>query len=233
MHLEWGADMKDELVIHWPYLLLALAMLWFPRQWLRSGGRLFKRRRIPQTSVEKLAGKGSRDPDDKSVHPGKEFGTFRNYIDLFRALAGGYGLAEFSFTASGEDSTRVLFWIQFAVLLVAVFIQAVRIEGAKHNYFAPIFWFVGLSVGFPAHYTGLFAFALVLAINPAIPNPRMFLTVYGLLVLVVGFLFGAPAGANSLVAGFILLVPLASLLSKRPVVIFARKPRSASAASSP
>ena len=72
--------MKDELVIHWPYLLMAIAMLWFPRQWLRNGGSLFKRRRAPRSSVEKLAGKGSRDPDDKSVHPGKEFLTFRNYI---------------------------------------------------------------------------------------------------------------------------------------------------------
>lgn len=223
--------MNDELVIHWPYLLLALAMLWFPRQWLRNGARLFKRRRAPQSSLERLAGKGSRDPDDRSVQPRKEFTSFRNYIDLFRALAGGYSLSVFSFTASGEDSATIVFWIQFAILLVALGVQSLRFESGRHNYFAPIFWFVGLSTGYPAHYAGLFAFALALAINPAIPNPRWFLTAHGLLVLVVGFLFGAPLVPNALVAGLILLVPLASLLSKRPVVIFNRKPRSAASSS--
>lgn len=223
--------MNDELVIHGPYLLLALAMLWFPRQWLRNGPRLFKRRRRSANSIEKIAGKGSRDPDDKTVHPRKEFATFRNYVDLFRGLAGGYSLSVFSFTATGVGAAVTLFWIQLGVLLVAVFIQAVRIEGRRHSYFAPIFWFVGLGTGFPGHYTGLFAFALVLAINPAIPNARMFLTAFGLLQLVVGFLFGAPLVQNALVAGFILLVPLSSLLSRRPVVIFARKARASAGAS--
>jgi len=223
--------MKDELIIHWPYLLLALAMLWFPRQWLRNGARLFKRRRRSETAIEKLASKGSRDPDDKSVHPRKEFTTFRNYIDLFRGLAGGYSLSAFSFTATGKDSAAMVLTVQGLVLLAAVFIQALRMDGHRHSYFAPIFWFLGLCVGFPGHYTGAFAFILLLAINPVIPNPRMFLTTYGFLVLIMGFLFGAPPVLNSIAAGLILLVPLASLLSKRPVVVFTRKPRTAGAAS--
>lgn len=219
--------MNDELVIHWPYLLMAIAMLCFPRQWLRNGARLFKRRRTPRDSVEKLAGQGSRDPDDKSVHPGKEFLTFRNYIDLFRALAGGYSLGEFSFTATGSDAGWKMLVIQAAVMVVAVGIQAVRVENGRHNYFAPIFWLVGLACGFPGHYAAVFAFALVLAANPAIPNPRWFLTTYGLLVLVCGYLFEAPFLANLLAAGLVILVPIASLLAKRPLVIYARKPRSA------
>ena len=223
--------MKDELVIHWPYLLLAVAMLWFPRQWLRNGARLFKRRRTPQSSLERLAGQGSRDPDDKSVHPRKEFTTFRNYIDLFRALAGGHGLSTYAFTATGAGSAETVLGIQAAVLLAAVAIQAVRVDGGRLNYFAPIFWFVGLSVGFPSHYAGLFSFALVLAVNPALPNPRMFLTAYALLLVATGVFFNAPRLPTALVVGCILLVPLASLLSKRPVVIFSRKPRTAGARS--
>lgn len=219
--------MNDTLVIHWPYLLIAVAMLWFPRQWLRLGVRLFKRRRRPESAIEKLAGRGSRDPDDRSVQPGREFATFRNYLDLFRALAGGYSLAHFSFTAQGEGPLATVLGIQAGILLVAVIIQVVRLEGRHHNYFAPIFWFLGLCTGFPGHYTGLFAFALVLAINPVIPNPRMFLTAYGLLLLGVGLVFGAPLVPNALSAGLVLLVPLASLLSKRPVVIFTRKARPA------
>lgn len=222
--------MNDALVIHWPYLLLAAGMLWFPRQWLRNGPRLFKRRRRPRTSLERLAGQGSRDPDDRSVRPRKEFATLRNYIDLFRALAGGHGLSTYAFTAEGAGAVRTVFLLQLGILLVAVAIQAVRIEGGRHNYFAPIFWFVGLAVGFLGHYAGLFAFALVLAVNPAIPTPRWFLTVYGLLLAVAGFVFGVPLAAAGLVSGLVLLVPLASLLAKRPVVIFSRKPRSAGAA---
>ncbi len=219
--------MNDELVIHWPYLLLAVAMLWFPRQWLRHGGRLFKRRRRSTTAMEKFSGKTARDPDDKSVHPRREFTTPRNYIDFFRALAGGYSLSAFAFTATGKDSEAIMLTVQGLVLLAATFIQAVRLEGHRHNYFAPIFWFVGLCAGYPGHYTGLFAFILVLAINPVIPNPRLFLTAYGLLVLLMGFLFGAPIVLNPIAAGLVLLVPLASLLSKRPVVIFTRKPKTA------
>lgn len=224
--------MNDELVIHWPYLLLALATLWFPRQWLRNGGRLFKRRRRAETSIEKLAKRSGRDPDDKTVHPRKEFTTFRNYIDLFRALAGGYCLSTFAFTASDAEQNTLLLAIQSGVLLVAGGIQSVRLEeGHRHNYFAPIFWFVGLCTGFPGHYTGFFAFVLVLAINPVIPNPRLFLTAYGLLVLGLGQLFGAPTLPTAMAAGLVLLVPLASLLSKRPVVIFTRKPRAGAGAS--
>jgi hypothetical protein len=223
--------MNDELVIHWPYLLLALATLWFPRQWLRNGGQLFKRRRRSETSIEKLAERTARDPDDKTVHPRKEFTTLRNYIDLFRALAGGYCLSAFAFTITGPGLDTTLLVIQAVVLVVAVFIQSVRLEGHRHNYFAPIFWLVGLCAGFPGHYTGIFAFVLVLAINPVIPNPRLFLTAYGLLVLGLGLLFGAPSPANEMAAGLVLLVPLASLLSKRPVVIFTRKPRAGAGAS--
>lgn len=206
-------------------------MLWFPRQWLRNGGRLFKRRRTPRNSVEKLAGQGSRDPEDKSVHPGKEFKTFRNYVDFFRALAGGHSLSVYSFTATGPDSQMTVLAIQIAVLLGAVAIQAVRLENGRHNYFAPIFWLVGLGIGYTSHYAPLFSFALVLAINPALPNPRWFLTAYGLLLLAVGLVLDAAVMHLALIAGLILLVPLASLLAKRPLVIYARKPRTASASS--
>lgn len=221
--------MKDPLVIHWIYLLPAVAMLWFPRQWLRKGARLFRRRRLPSTAVEKLSRQGSRDPDDKSIHLGKEFRTFRNYVDFFRALAGGHGLSTYAFTVGEDGPAQAVLGVQIAILLVAVAIQSVRLEGRRHSYFPPIFWLVGLSIGFPTHYTGLFAFALVLAMNPALPNPRWFLTVLGLLVLIAGFPFGAPVVANAIAAGVILAVPLASLLAKRPVVVFSRKGRSRAA----
>src|SRR5262245_19436109 len=180
--------MPDHLTINWPYLILALAMLWFPRQWLRSGTRILKRRRKPDGAMERLAGIGARDPDDKSVQPGKEFANFRNWLDLFRALARGYSLSQYSFTAASGGADQAVFIIQALILFIAVLIQAVRFD-ERISVFAPIFYSVGMSVGTGGPYTGLFAFALVLAINPIIPNPRVFVTAYGLLVLPFGFVF--------------------------------------------
>ncbi len=214
--------MPEPLTINWPYLLIAVAMLWFPRQWLRTGVRILKKRRKPDGAMERLAGMGARDPEDKSVQPAREFANFRNYIDLFRALAGAYSLSQFAFTAGTEDAELGAFIIQAVILLVAVLIQAVRHDG-RFSFFAPIFYFLGLSVGTSGHYTGLFAFALVLAINPVIPNPRMFLTAYGLLLLPFGLVFDAPMELVGLNAALILLPPLLSLLCKRPLVIFTKK----------
>jgi hypothetical protein len=218
--------MPDSLTVHWPYLLAALAMLWFPRKWLRSGKSILKRRRKPDGALERLAGMGARDPEDRSVQPGKEFTNLRNYIDLFRALAGGYCLAQFAFTAEGEAAARTVFIVQSLVLLVAVLIQAIRFDG-RLSFYAAIFYFVGLNVGVSGHITGLFAFALTLAINPVIPNPRMFLAAYGLLLLPFGFAFNADYQLLAVDVGLVLLVPLLSLLTKRPVVIYSRKHKAA------
>ncbi len=216
----------DQLAVSWSYLLTAVAMLWFPRQWLRTGARVLKKRRKPDGALERLAGMGARDPDDKSVQPSREFANFRNYVDLLRALAGGYSLTQFAFVARDAEAAQTVFLIQAAILLVAVLIQAIRYN-ERLSFFAPVFFFVGMSVGASGHYAGLFAFALVLAINPIIPNPRMFLTAYGLLLLPFGFIFNADLSLVGVNAALILLPPLLSLLSKRPMVIFTRKAKAA------
>ncbi len=221
--------MPESMTISWPYLILAIALLWFPRQWLRTGARVLKKRRKPDGAMERLAGMGARDPEDKSVQPGREFTNFRNYVDLFRALAGGYSLTQFALLAGNEDAETAVFVWQAVVLLVAVLIQCVRYD-SRLSFFAPIFFLVGMSVGTSGHYTGLFAFALVLAINPVIPNPRMFLTAYGALLLPLGFVFSASPELVGLNAGLVFLAPLASLLTKRPLVIFSRKPKGAASA---
>lgn len=231
--------MPADFTIHWPYLLMAIAMLWFPRQWLRTGARVLKKRRKPDGAMERLAGMGARDPDDKSVQPGREFANFRNYIDLFRALAGGYSLTQFAFTAGSDDAEFTVFIIQALVLLVAVLIQSIRFD-ARISFFAPIFYFVGMTIGSSGQHSddltstlgngaGLFAFLLVLAINPVIPNPRMFLTAYGLLLLPFGLAFDADWRLLTLNAVLVLLPPLMSLLSKRPLVIFTKKAKTAAA----
>jgi hypothetical protein len=214
--------MSNQLTINWPYLLLAVAMLWFPRQWLRTGVRVLKKRRKPDGAMERLAGMGARDPEDKSVQPGREFTNFRNYVDLFRALAGGYSLSQFAFSTGGGETGQAVYIAQGLVLLVAVLIQSVRYD-RRLSFFAPIFYFVGMSVGASGYYTGLFAFALVLAINPIIPNPRLFLTAYGLLLLPFGYVFDVDLEILGINAALVLLPPFLSLLTKRPLVIFTKK----------
>src|SRR4051812_47132643 len=121
--------MPDSLAISWPYFLIAVALLWFPRQWLRGGKTLLRKRRKPDGALERLAGIGARDPEDRSVQPGREFANFRNYVDLFRALAGSYCLAQFAFTADDESGADIAFAVQAVVLLVAVMVQTVRYDG--------------------------------------------------------------------------------------------------------
>ena len=220
--------MSDPLTPHAFYLVFAVALLWFPRQWLRSGVRVLKRRRKPDGVFEQLAGVGARDPADKSVQLGREFRTFRNHVDLMRSFVGSYGLMTYAF--SGPGTGKVLA-VQAAVLFVGLGIQAIRVDGGRFSFFAPIFYLVGLSVGFCQHYVGLFAFALVLAINPIIPNPRLFLTAFGVLLVPLGVLLGANSRLVLVAAAGVLAIPLASLLTKRPVVIFARKTKSPSRSS--
>jgi hypothetical protein len=230
--------MAETLTIHWSYLLLAVVLLWFPRQWLRTGRSVLKKRRKPDGALERLAGMGARDPEDRSVQPGREFAKFRNYVDLLRAFAGGYCLIQFAFEAEGEDAGRTAFILQSVVLLVAVLVQSVRLE-KRVSFFAALLFLLGMTVGTCGvssvahpfsigHAAGLFAFALVLAINPVIPNPRWFLTAFGVLLLPFGFVLGAAPRFVAVNAGLILLTPLLSLLTKRPVVIFSRKAKSAS-----
>jgi len=230
--------MSDSLTINWPYLLIALALLWFPRQWLRTGKSVLKKRRKPDGALERLAGIGARDPDDRSVQLTREFTNFRNYLDLFRAFAGGYCLIQFAFATTGRDAARTVLIIQALGMLIAVLIQSLRFNKGL-NFFAALFYLLGLTMGtcglaaegMPftiGHGAGPFAFALVLAINPVIPNPRLFLTAFGLLLLPFGFVFGANVPLLAVNVSLILLVPLLSLLTKRPVVIFTRKAKSAS-----
>lgn len=220
--------MPDTFLINWPYLIAALAMLWFPRKWLRSGKSILKRRRKPDGALERLAGMGARDPEDRSVQAGTEFTNLRNYIDFFRALAGGYCLVRFGFTAEGAEAKQTAFIVQSLVMLAAVLIQVLRFDG-RLSFYAAIFYFVGLNLGVNGHYTGLFAFALTLAINPVIPNPRVFLTAYGLLLLPFGLAFNADSKLLAVDVCLVLLVPLLSLLTRRPVVIHSRKHKAAAA----
>lgn len=216
--------MSSDFIVHWPYLVLAAAMLWFPRQWLRLGRRFLRRRRKHKDKLEQFAEERARDPDDKSVRLAVEFQSKRNWLDLLRALAGGLGLTYFAFelTAQTTDARRSLLALQFSIGLVGTLIQCIRRE-EKVSYFAPIFYLVGLSAGLGAPYPALFSLLLVMAINPIIPNPRVFLTSFGLLLLPFALLFSTEWLRMLAVAVLACLPPLISLLAARPLVIYSKR----------
>lgn len=208
------------MIVHWPYLALALAMLWFPRQWMRLG-KLWRKRRKERETLERFAQDGATDPDDKSVRLGRELKKLRNYLDAFRALAGGAALWQFSFEADRESGATV-FWICAAVTLAAVLIQSVRWRN-RITFFAAIFFYAGLSSGMGGYYPGMLAFLLVCAINPVLPTPRLFVSAYALLLLPFNYFLGD----NSRVALFntvaLLVPPIWSLAANRSMAIFTRK----------
>ncbi len=217
--------MFSEITIHWAYLAVVLLMLWFPRQWLRKGFRFAKKRRHPGDKVIQFGNERAVDPDDKSLRLGKEFATFRNHVDLLRAAAGGWGLVQFAFEAHEKDGRLGVLILQAVILLTAVLIQTLR-RNERVVYFAPVFYFAGLAIGAGGPLPGVFGFLLVLLVNPAIPNPRWFLTVQALAVLGFGLYYSSFVADVRLlgVVSFLLVLPvLLSLLSARPLVVYSKR----------
>lgn len=209
------------MIVHWPYLALALAMLWFPRQWMRFG-KFWRKKRKERETMERFAQDGASDPDDKSVRLGRELANKRNYIDVLRALVGSVALWHFSFEAAEPDNAWVVFWVCCAVTLAAVLIQSIRWR-ERITFFAAIFFYAGLSSGMGSYYPGALAFLLVCAVNPVIPTPRLFVTAYALLLLPFNYFLGDD-WKIALFNTFALILPaLWSLMVKRPMVIFTRK----------
>ena len=217
--------MRSEFIIHWPYLALAAAMLWFPRPWYRLGRRLFKRRRRHLDRLEQFAEERARDPDDKSVRMGVECRSKRNWLDLLRAAAGGVGLMYFAFELPETptlEARRSVFGLQVFVTVVGTLLQCIRRE-EKVSFFAPIFYLVGLSAALGSPSGVLFSLLLMMAINPIIPNPRVFLGSLGLLMLPFGVLFSTEMMRAIAAAALTCLPPLISLLAARPLVIYSKR----------
>ncbi|MBA3849917.1 MAG: hypothetical protein C0502_07960 [Opitutus sp.] len=212
--------MDTPFEIHWPYLALALAMLWFPRPWMRLGRWRRKHRRERET-MEKFAQDGAVDPEDKSVRLARELKSPRNHLDFLRALAGGVALWEFSFSAGRAQHGLLLGW-EFGLTLVAILIQLVRWR-ARITFFAPIFYFAGLSIGMGNYFSGSMAFLLMCALNPVIPTPRVFISVFAVLLLPFNYFLGAGLELALINSVLLLVGPLLSLLTERPMVIFTRK----------
>lgn len=212
--------------------LLGLVLLWFPRGWMRRGAAILRRRRRSAESSRILEPWKDREPGDLHINFLVEFKKLRNYIDLFRGaagslmLAGGLGMpAAIGIGAgAGRHAGLQLMAVRAIVLLIGVLAQAVRREKNRLTFYPPIFYLAGLSVGLCDARGAAFAFVLIWAVNPALPNAQAFLAVYALLMVAFGHFFTGTGDLFAAYAGGLCFLPvLLSLLAKRPLAIFTRK----------
>ena len=211
-----------------PYLLLGLAFLWFPRQWLRFGS-VFWRRRRRKVETEPWA---TREPGDMRVKFKVEFTKFRNFVDLLRAGVGGTfilgGLGVVSAVLPDANASKIVTMqviaIRATILLIGLLIQTLRFKNGRVAFFPPIFYLAGLSVGLCDPRGAAFAFALIWSINSALPNAQAFLTIYALLLVTFGHFIAWAGDLSAAYAGVLCFLPvLLSLLLKRPLIVFTRK----------
>jgi hypothetical protein len=213
--------------------VLALVVLFFPRNALRAGGNLLRRKRRRSGGSERILEPWKdREPGDPRIAPAMEFLKPRNYLDLVRAAAGGVALwggfyvppALAADPAAGGRMPLLVLGLKCLLTLLAVVVQAVRYEKVKVSFFPPIFFLGGLAVGVIGYQAAAFAFVGIWVVNAGISNAQGFLAVYALLLLGFGLLFNGwrsiPAVAMALTAFFPVLL---SLMVRRPLMIFTRK----------
>lgn len=211
--------MAETFTVHWLYLALALAMLCFPRQWMRFG-KWRKKRRKERETMDKFAQDGARDPNDQSVRLGRELRSLRNYLDFFRGAAGALALWDFSFTAEPKNATVLT--LKITITVIAVLIQSSRWR-QRITWFAAIFFLAGFVIGMGNYVAGSLAFLLVCTVNPIIPTPRLFVAAFGFVLVPFGIFLGNNTALAIIASSIVFLPVLLSLLSKRPMVVFTRK----------
>jgi len=221
------------MLVNLPFLLFALLLLWFPRQWLRLGVSVMRRRTKSPAEVRRAEEPwNQRERGDPRVDFRGEFGKVRNHVDWLRggagslAVMGGLGIEPCLGLAenAGSVAGRELFVAKLGILLVGLLIQTVRYEKSRFMFFAPIFFLCGLSVGLCGVKGAFFAFAMIWALNPMLGSPQGFLAVYAMLMLGFGLLFLGIKNKLPVVALVYCLLPvLLSLLAHRPLVLFSKK----------
>jgi hypothetical protein len=214
------------------FLLLGIALLWFPRQWLRRVPALLKRRRRSKGSERIMEPWKDREPGDPKVNPRVELTKFRNYVDLVRAAAGslliwgGFGwAAALGVAADAPRSAGMqVLAIKCGIMTVGLVLQALRYEKIRISFFPPIFFLAGLSVGVCGYKAAAFAFLAVWALNTGPGNAQAFMSVYAIVLILFGGLFGGFMRPQVYLPGVLALLPvLLSLMSNRPLMIFTRK----------
>src|SRR5882724_7233142 len=78
------------MLVNLPFFLIAIALLWFPRQWMRLGFLKWSRRKRRSEGAVRREEEPwkSDEPGNPAVKFGSEFMKLRNYVDALRATAG-------------------------------------------------------------------------------------------------------------------------------------------------
>lgn len=219
------------MTVHYPFLLLAIALLWFPRQWLRLGS-IFKRRRSSSSTRSASEPWNNREPGDPRLRFAVEFSKFRNYVDMLRgaagslAFVGGFGMPPCleATTGAAPSFGYAVIAIRSLILLVGLLVQTVRYEKGKFTFYPAVFYVAGLSFGLCDHWSALFAFVLIWAMNAMFSGAQSFMTVYAVMIVGFGHLFAHHGDLSVVYAGILCFLPvLLSLLANRPLVAFSRK----------
>jgi MFS family permease len=209
--------------------VLALLLLWFPRQWMRFGPQLARRRR--RSSSRPQEPWVHRETGDPRVNFREEFAKFRNYIDLLRAAAGSLALlgglgiepAIVAAEEGGRGNLKVMA-IRIGVLLIGVLVQTIRYEHRRVSYYPPVFFLAGVSVGLCGIRAAGFAFVLAWTLGSAVPSALGFLSGYAVLMVAFGTLFPQVGRLPVIASGVLAFVPvLLSLMTRRPLTILTRK----------
>jgi hypothetical protein len=225
------------VTIDYMFLGLALVILWFPRQWLRVGRTATRQLRWLRRSRAKASDPSQiREPGDSRLALREEFSKPRNYIDFLRALTGGLLLIgngewgiEPCITLKTEHLLQgsegdFLTYARMALLLVGVLIQFLRHE-ARLTFYAPIFYLGGLGFALCGFNAGFFAFLVGWTINTAAPlSPAGFLSLYALLMFMLGLLFRGVSDSYVIFAGAVSFLPvMVSLLARRSLALFTKR----------
>ena len=197
-----------------------------PRSWLRIGKPSSTRKRRADRDEEV---RRQRQPGDHSIWIGDEFGRVRNWIDLFRGLAGGAAimttlpvLIDRLLGVPGETAGNLNLALMGGVLLAATLIQMIRFE-ERVSLTPPIFFLAGISFAVVGPKAALIGFFAIWAINVALPNPMVFMTVYGTLIMVLGLGLGTNRLHTVLMAGLFVFPPFIAIMFKRRLAQFKKR----------
>jgi hypothetical protein len=223
------------VTINYLFLILAAALLWLPRPWLRSGRRAARALGLARRRSRKRDFVRIRESGDNRVNFSEEFGKVRNYVDFLRALTGGlilignpdwgisscFGLSD-SLVMAQED--QFIFQLKVAIIAVGVILQFVRFEG-RLTFYAPLFYFAGLAFALCGFGAGFFAFLLIWTFNAALPIPPVgFVSVYALILCLMGMLFQGLADNYVYAAAILVFLPvIVSLMARRSLALFTKK----------
>jgi len=146
----------------------------------------------------------------------------RNWVDFFRAVAGGLAVIYLCFDQTPDAAKDVgtnIFLIQIAILVIAVLVQTVRLGQGRLSCVAPIFFMLGLSFGLIGWIAALFVCVAGFFLNRVLPRPGIFLFVFAVLELGFGSILPGSSFKLVLLAVALSMIPvLLSAVTKRPLV---------------